>query len=62
VGQSSIAGLGQAIAWTRGENDDVRVTAGARTRVNVRAVRPTMGLSQPQFATKFGFPPATLRN
>jgi DNA-binding XRE family transcriptional regulator len=31
-------------------------------RVNVRKVRTKMGLSQAQFATKFGFPPATLRN
>ena len=30
--------------------------------VNVREVRTKMGLSQSQFATKFGFPPATLRN
>ena len=28
----------------------------------VRNVRQRMGLSQTQFATKFGFPPATLRN
>jgi putative transcriptional regulator len=30
--------------------------------VNVREVRMKMGLSWAQFATKFGFPPATLRN
>ena len=30
--------------------------------LNVRDVRLKMGLSQSQFATKFGFPPATLRN
>ena len=29
---------------------------------DVRKVRQRMGLSQAQFATKFGFPPATLRN
>jgi putative transcriptional regulator len=57
VGQSIIKGLEQAIAWTRGENDDVRVP-----EVDVRQVRTKMGLSQAQFATKFGFPPATLRN
>jgi putative transcriptional regulator len=59
VGGSIIEGLKQAIAWTRGENDDVRVTL---VHVDVRAVRTKMGLSQAQFATKFGFPPATLRN
>ena len=30
--------------------------------VDVRKVRLQMGLSQGQFAAKFGFPPATLRN
>jgi putative transcriptional regulator len=30
--------------------------------VNVREIRAKMGLSQTQFAAKFGFPPATLRN
>jgi|SRR5690242_11262604 len=62
VGQSIIKGLGQAIAWTRGENDDVRVTLVHVPQVDVREVRTRMGLSQAQFATKFGFPPATLRN
>jgi len=62
VGESIIEGLQQAIAWTRGENDDVRVTRVAVPEVNVREVRTRMGLSQAQFSTKFGFPPATLRN
>jgi putative transcriptional regulator len=30
--------------------------------VDVREVRTKMGLSQAQFATRFGLPPATLRN
>jgi putative transcriptional regulator len=62
VGESIIQGLKQAIAWTRGENDDVRVTLVQVPEVDVREVRTKMGLSQAQFATKFGFPPATLRN
>ena len=62
VGESIIEGLKQAIAWTRGENDDVRVTPVHVPEVDVREVRTRMGLSQAQFATKFGFPPATLRN
>jgi putative transcriptional regulator len=62
VGESIIEGLKQAIAWTRGENDDVRVTLVHVPEVDVREVRTKMGLSQAQFATKFGFPPATLRN
>lgn len=62
VGARIIDGLEQAIAWTRGENDNVRVTLMHVPGVDVREVRTKMGLSQAQFATKFGFPPATLRN
>jgi len=62
VGARIIEGLEQAVAWTRGENDNVKVTPVHVPQVNVRKVRTKMGLSQAQFATKFGFPPATLRN
>jgi putative transcriptional regulator len=62
AGARIIEGLEQAIAWTRGQNDNVRVTLVHVPTVNVRTVRMKMGLSQAQFATKFGFPPATLRN
>jgi putative transcriptional regulator len=62
VGARIIEGLEQAIAWTHGENDNVRVTLVHVPDVDVRKVRTKMGLSQAQFATKFGFPPATLRN
>jgi putative transcriptional regulator len=61
-GARVIEGMQQAIAWARGENGDVRVTIVNVPEVDVRAVRATMGLSQAQFATKFGFSPATLRN
>ncbi len=62
VGARIIEGLGQAIAWTRGENNQVGVTLVHVPEVDVRRVRLKMELSQAQFATKFGFPPATLRN
>jgi putative transcriptional regulator len=62
VGESIIKGLEQAIAWTRGDNDEVHVTLVHVPEVDVRQVRTKMGLSQAQFATRFGFPPATLRN
>jgi putative transcriptional regulator len=62
VGERIVEGLEQAVAWTRGENDRVRVTLVQVPDVDVRDVRQRMGLSQAQFATKFGFPPATLRN
>ena len=62
VGESIIQGLNEAIKWTQGENDNVRVTLVHVPKVDVRKVRRKMKLSQAQFATKFGFPPATLRN
>jgi putative transcriptional regulator len=62
VGASIIKGLEQAIAWSRGEATNARVTLVHVPNVDVRAVRTKMRLSQAQFATKFGFPPATLRN
>jgi putative transcriptional regulator len=62
VGESIIQGLQEAIAWTKGENDNVRVTLVDVPEVDVREVRLKMGLSQAQFATRFGLPPATLRN
>ena len=62
VGERIIEGLEQAVAWTRGENDRARVTLVQAPDVDVRDVRRKIGLSQAQFATKFGFPPATLRN
>jgi putative transcriptional regulator len=62
AGERIIEGLEQAVAWTRGENDRARVTLVQVPDVDVREVRQRMGLSQAQFATKFGLPPATLRN
>jgi len=62
VGESIIEGLKQAVSWSQGTNDDVRVSLVQVPDVDVRKVRMKMGLSQSQFATKFGFPPATLRN
>jgi putative transcriptional regulator len=62
VGESIIEGIQQAIAWTKGENDDVHVTLVRLPEIDVKEVRMKMGLSQAQFATRFGFPPATLRN
>lgn len=62
VGERIIEGLEQAIAWTRGENENVRVTLVHVPEVDVRKTRTTMGLSQAEFATRFGLPPAKLRN
>ncbi len=62
LGARIIEGLEQAVAWTKGKSRRSRVTLVQVQEVDVRRVRTKMGLSQAQFATKFGFPPATLRN
>src|SRR5437660_3882889 len=62
VGQEIITGLKEAIAWAGGENLPVRVTAVQVPTIDVRAVRRRLGLSQSQFAAKFGFQPATVKN
>jgi putative transcriptional regulator len=62
VGQRIIEGLEEAIAWSKGEDVPVRVSQVQVPEVDVAEVRRHMGLSQTQFALKFGFPPATLRN
>jgi hypothetical protein len=56
VGASIITGLEQAIAWSRGENHNVRVTLVHVPNVDVRDARTKMGPSQAQFATKFRRP------
>jgi len=62
VGERIIQGLEEALAWSKGEAVPVRVTQVQVPEVDVAAVRRRMGLSQTQFALKFGFSPATLRN
>ena len=62
VGQEIITSVKEAIASAKGENVPVRVTTAEIPTINVRAVRRRLGLSQSEFAAKFGFQPATLRN
>ena len=62
VGQEIITSLKEAIAWAGGEDVPVRVTTVPVPLIDVRAVRRRLGLSQSEFASKFGFQPATLKN
>jgi putative transcriptional regulator len=62
VGQEIIASLKEAIAWASGEDVPVRVTTVHVPTTNVRAVRRKLKLSQSEFAAKFGFQSATLKN
>ena len=62
VGDDIIAGLKEAVAWTQGKEVKVRVTTVHVPTIDVRSVRTKLGLSQWEFANKFGFRTATLRN
>jgi DNA-binding transcriptional regulator YiaG len=62
VGQEVIASLKEAIAWAAGEDVPVKITKVEVPKTDVRAVRRKLHLSQSQFAAKFGFEPATLKN
>ena len=61
-GQSIITGVKQAIAWAAGEDIPVKKTTIMVPHVDVRKVRIGMQLSQNQFAQRFGFAPASVRN
>ena len=65
AGRRLIRSVKQAIAWAEGEDVPVRVTMVSVERapaVNVRSVRQKLGLSQSQFAARFGFTAATVKN
>jgi putative transcriptional regulator len=62
VGQEVIASIKEAIAWAAGEDIPVKITKVEVPKTDVRAVRRKLRLSQSQFAAKFGFEPATLKN
>jgi putative transcriptional regulator len=60
--ESKIArGLREAIAYARGEPVKARVTTVMVPVIDVKAVRQNLGMSQSQFALRFGFPLGTLR-
>ena len=65
AGRRLIKSVKQAVAWANGEDVPVRVTMVSVERasvVDVRSVRRKLGLSQTQFAARFGFTPATVKN
>ena len=65
AGQRLIRSVKQAIAWASGEEAPVRVTMVSVERtasIDVQSIRHKLGLSQSQFAARFGFTAATIRN
>jgi putative transcriptional regulator len=61
-GAEIAASLREAIAWAKGDDVPVKVTRIEVPTVDVRGVRRKMRLSQSQFAARFGFAPASVKN
>ena len=62
LGLSILQGIKEARAYARGEANEVRASTFHIPRTDVRKVRLRVGLSQADFARKFGFSIGTLRN
>jgi putative transcriptional regulator len=61
-GHGIVAAVQEAIAWSRGEPVPVRETTVRVPQVDVQQLRKRMRLSQDEFAARFGFAPASVRN
>ncbi len=62
VARSIRRGLEQALAYARGEADERRYRVHVPRRIDVRAIRTRLGMSQAEFAGRFGFSVNTLRH
>lgn len=65
AGRRLISSVREAIAWAEGKDVPVQVTVVKVNRtpvIDVRSLRQRIGLSQAQFALRFGFKPATVKN
>jgi len=60
AGESILRGAQQALDYARGMDEGF--VAHVPGSVDVKAIRAAMGLSQPQFARRFGFTLASVRN
>ena len=61
-GRSIVATLEEAVAWAQGEPVAARQTTVRVQKVDVQLLRKRMQLSQDEFAAKFGFTLASVRN
>lgn len=58
-----LQGMREAVAYARGEDVAVRVTKiEVPDEIDVRAIRKNLGLSQSEFARRFGFAPGSVKN
>jgi putative transcriptional regulator len=57
-----VSGLRQAISYAKGASSQVRVTQyNVPDNIDVKKLREGLGMSQPEFALRFGFSLGTLR-
>ena len=62
IGQSMIRGLEQALAFAEGRAKKGTYVVHIPPEIDVRAIRGRLGLTQRQFADRFGFNLNTLRH
>jgi putative transcriptional regulator len=62
VGESIIRGLEQAIAFAEGTADPSQYVVHIPAEIDVRAIRGRLGLTQQEFAFRFGFSVNTVRH
>ncbi len=63
VGEDIIRGMKQALAYAKGENDNVRITRVlVPERINVARVRKKLNFTQQEFADFSGISVSTLRD
>jgi putative transcriptional regulator len=62
VADSIRRGLEETVAYARGEVDESGYQVHVPTRVDVRAIRSKLGMTQEAFAMAFGFSVNTLRH
>jgi len=62
VGSSIRRGLEEAVSYARGHADEGAYIVHVPSAVDVRAIRAKLGLTQEEFASRFGFSVNTLRH
>jgi putative transcriptional regulator len=62
VGEGILRGLEQALAFIDGTADESQYIVHIPAEIDVKAIRGRLGLTQQQFATRFGFNITTLRH
>ena len=62
VADSIRRGLEEAVAYARGEAKESRYSVHVPARIDVRAIRRKLGMTQEEFALRFGFSVNTLRH